>query len=76
MISLTDYLNLPSNLESRSVIAMETLVCVTYDELEGSRFVISVEVVGMECVFLEGDTTMNKDWVGLVKCSEGQRHVD
>ena len=36
----------------------------------------SVEVVGPERVFVEGDTARNKDWVGLVKCSEGQKLVE
>ena len=35
-----------------------------------------VEVVGMEHVFVDGDTARNKYWVGLVKCSEGQRLVE
>ena len=37
---------------------------------------VSVEVVGPECVSMEGYMMRNKDWVGLVNCSEGQRLVE
>ena len=33
---------------------------------------VSLEVVGMECLFVEGYMMKGEDWVGLVKCSEGQ----
>ena len=36
----------------------------------------SVEVVGTEHVFVEGDMVRNKYWVGLVNCYEGQRLVE
>ena len=38
--------------------------------------VASVEVVGMEHVFVEGYIVRNTYWVGLVKYSEGQRFVE
>ena len=36
----------------------------------------SVEVVGLERVFVEGDILRNKYFVGIVKCSGVQRLVD
>ena len=33
-------------------------------------------MVGPERVFVDGDLVVNKYWVGLVKCSEGQRLVE
>ena len=36
----------------------------------------SVEVVGLERVFLDGDIVRNKYLVGHVKFSEGQRQVE
>ena len=37
---------------------------------------VSVEVVVPERLFMEGDIIRNKDWVGIVKCSEVQRLVE
>ena len=37
---------------------------------------VSMEVVGPESVYVEGDTMRNKYWVGLLKCSKGQMIVD
>ena len=36
----------------------------------------SMEVVGTKCMFMAGDIVNIKYWVGVVKCSEGQRLVE
>ena len=35
----------------------------------------SVEVVWPECVFVKGYIVKSKYWVGIVRCSEGQKLV-
>ena len=53
-------------------------MCATYDESEGARasFLVSMEVVGPGLVFVDKYMISNKDRVGLLKCSELQRHVE
>ena len=64
MIYFTDYLK--SSI--RSLIVVVKSVCFTYDKFEVpvASVVVSVEVVGAEHVFVEGYTTRNKYWFGLV----------
>ena len=63
---------LSSGLENRALIMLERSVCATKDEAEGeiSSIVVSLEALGRERVFVEGDTMRNKYWVGIVKFSE------
>ena len=67
MVSFRDSLKLSSKLERRYLILVGKSVCVAQGEFEGESIVDSVEVVGTERVFVEGDIVRNKYWVGLVK---------
>ena len=40
-------------------------VYVTYNDMEGTRVSVVVEVVGTDRVFVEGDMMRNKYWLGL-----------
>ena len=64
--------NFASCLENRTLIVLVGSVFVPYYELEGeiASVVVSVEVVDPEYVFVKGDMTRNKYWVGILKCSE------
>ena len=44
--------------------------CVTEYDFEGASVMVSLEMVGPDCVFVEGYTMRNKDWVGIVNLSE------
>ena len=76
MVSFKDSLKLSSKLARRILIVETKSVYVTQDKVKGEIVVDSVEVEGTEHVFVEGDIARNKYWVGLVKCSEGQRLVE
>ena len=41
-----------------------------YDEVEGKIASVVMDAIGQDDVFVEGYIVRNKDWVGLVKCSE------
>ena len=71
MILSTYFLTYPLNSAIRSLITVESLMCVTYDYTKGARSssVVSLEVVGPELVFVKWDTMRNKYLVGLVKWS-------
>ena len=79
MIYFADSLNLSSNfqiLSNRSVIVVARSGCFTENNFEAASVGVSLEVIGMERVFVEGDMVRNKYWVGLLKFSEVQSLVE
>ena len=79
MIYFADSLNLSSNfqiLSNRSVIVVARSGCLAENNFEAASVGVSLEVIGMERVFVEGDMVRNKYWVVIVNFSEGHRRVE
>ena len=56
-----------SSLENMAVMLVARLICITFYEVKGLRVIVvmSMEVLGPDSVFVEGDTMRNKYCLGL-----------